>query len=186
MKNIQKLTLVFVKSLYLHIEDRTRIYLYTIVLLDVLRQTNLVLILDVHELLAAQLIICINTQLIDMCQVSDPVIPDLLCYPVCKQWISMKKETSLGNTICLIIELLRHHLIEVLKLLILQDLCMKLGNTIYRKACCDCKMCHLNLSVINDRHLLNLAVVSRISSLDLKNKTTVDLFCNLIDTRKQS
>ena len=40
-------------------------------------------------------------------------------YPVCKQRVSMKKESSLGDTVRLIVELLRHHLVEVFQLLLL-------------------------------------------------------------------
>ena len=98
----------------------------------------------------------------------------------------MSKETSLCDTVCFVVELLRHHLIEILQLLILEDLGMKACNTVYRVACNDRKVSHLNLSVIDDRHLLDLLEVSRIFLLDLKNETTVDLLDDLVDTRKQS
>ena len=68
----------------------------------------------------------------------------------------MQKESSLCNTIGLIIELLRTHLIEVLQLSLLQNLRMQLCYTVYRERTGDCQMCHLNLSVIQDRHILNL------------------------------
>ena len=96
----------------------------------------------------------------------------------------MKKETSLCNTICLIIELLRSHLIEVLQLSLFQNLCMKCCNTIYRVRTCDSKMCHLNLTIIKDSHVLNLILVARIHRLDLQYKSSVDLFYDLVDTRK--
>ena len=63
---------------------------------------------------------------------------------------------------------------------------MKACNTVYRVACNDRKVSHLNLSVIDDRHLLNFLEVSRIFLLDLKNETTVDLLDDLVYTRKQS
>ena len=57
MENVQKLSLVLMKSLNLNIEDRIRIYIDSIMLLDVLSKTKLVLILDIHELLLILLII---------------------------------------------------------------------------------------------------------------------------------
>ena len=63
---------------------------------------------------------------------------------------------------------------------------MKACNTVYRIACCDCKVSHLNLSVIDDSHLFDLLIISRIFCLDLKDETTVDLFDDLVYTRKQS
>ena len=53
MHNVQELSLVLMQSLNLYIEDRSRINLNTVVLLNILRKANLVLILDVHELLLA-------------------------------------------------------------------------------------------------------------------------------------
>ena len=98
----------------------------------------------------------------------------------------MKKETSLGDTVRLVVELLRHHLIEVTKLLFLKDLCVKLRNTVYREAADDCKVSHADLSVVNDRHSADLLVVTRISLLDLSYKAAVDLLNNLVNTRKQT
>ena len=48
------------QTLYLYIKDGTRIYIDSIVLLDVFCQTDLVLILDVHELVLTLLIIHIQ------------------------------------------------------------------------------------------------------------------------------
>ena len=45
------------QTLYLYIKDGTRINVDSVVLLDILCKTNLVLILDVHELLLALRII---------------------------------------------------------------------------------------------------------------------------------
>ena len=45
-------------------------------------------------------------------QVCDPVRSDMLCDPVCKEWICVEQETSLSDTVCLVVEFLRHHFIE--------------------------------------------------------------------------
>ena len=63
---------------------------------------------------------------------------------------------------------------------------MKSCNTIYRETCNDCKVCHLNLSVIDDCHLFDLLIVSRIFILYFDDKTTVNLFDDLIYTWKKS
>ena len=101
------------KSLNLYIEDRTRIYIDTVVLSDVFCQTQFVLVFDVHELLLCFFIIHINFQFGDLSQICDPFITDMLGYPVCQQRVCMKQETSLCDTVCLVVEFLRHHLIEV-------------------------------------------------------------------------
>ena len=48
------------QSLNLYIENRTWVYFHSVVLLDVLCQTQLVLVLDLHELLQCFLIIRID------------------------------------------------------------------------------------------------------------------------------
>ena len=97
----------------------------------------------------------------------------------------MHKETSLCDTICLVVELLRHHLIEVFQFLILQDLCMQLCNTVDRITCNDCKVCHLHLAVHQDCHLLNLFFITRILCSYLLDETAVDLLDDLVNTWKQ-
>lgn len=46
-------------------------------------------------------------------QICNPVWSDVVCNPCSKILISMKKETSLGDTVCLVVKFLRHHLIEI-------------------------------------------------------------------------
>ena len=113
VQDVQQLTFVLMKSLNLYIEDRTRIYIDTVVLSDVFCQTQFVLVFDVHELLLCFFIIHINFQFGDLSQICNPFITDMLGYQVCQQRVCMKQETSLCDTVCLVVEFLRHHLIEV-------------------------------------------------------------------------
>ena len=186
MKYVEKLSLILMKSLYLNIEYRTRVYVNTIVLLYVLSKTNLVAVLYLHKLALAQLVICVHLKLAYLRKVCNPVISNLLGNPVSKKRVAVKEETSLCYTIGLIVELLRHHLIEILKLLLLKNLCVELCNTVYRKSCCDCKMSHLDLSVIYNCHLAYLLLIARIHCLNLLNKTSVNLLNNLVNSRKKS
>ena len=174
------------KSLNLDIKYWVRVNINSVVLLNILCKANLVLILNLHELALALGIIHIYSKLLKFWQVCNPAITNLVCNPVSKKWITMKKESSLCDTISLIVELLRHHLIEIFKLLILQNLCVKLGNTIYREACSYGKMSHLNLTIIYNCHLSYLLLVTRIFSLNLFNKSSVNLFNNLVNSRKKS
>ena len=186
MQDVQKLTFVLMKSLNLYIEDRTWIYLYSVVLQDIFCQTNFVLVFDVHEFLLCFFIININFQFADLRQICDPFRSDMICYPVCKKLVSVKQETSLCDTVCLVVEFLRHHFIEIFQFLFLKDFCMKFCNTVYRVTCNDCKMSHFYLSIIEDCHLLDLVIISRIFSLNVKNETAIDLFDDLVYTWKQS
>ena len=132
------------------------------------------------------LIIYINSQAFDSRQIGDPLVTYMLGYPFCKKRVTMKQETSLGNTIGLVVEFLRHHLVEILQLSLLQDLSMQFSHTVYRITCHDCQMSHLYLTVHDNGHLLNLLIVVRVLFLDLNDKSAVDLLYDLVDTRKQS
>ena len=186
MKDIHQLSLILMKSLNLYIKDGTRIDINVVVLFDIFCQTHFVLVFDIHELMLCFLIIHIQSQLFDLRQISDPLVTNMSSYPFCQQRIAVKQETSLGNTIGLVVELLRHHLVEIFQFLFLQDLCMKSCNTIYRISCDNCKMSHLNLTVHDNRHLLDFLIVARILLLNLINKSAVDLLYDLVNTRKQS
>ena len=89
MQNVEQLTFVFMQTFYLHIKDRTWIYFDTIMLFDIFCKTQFILVFDIYELLLCFLISCINRQLFNMGKICDPVISDMLTYPVCKQWITM-------------------------------------------------------------------------------------------------
>src|SRR5699024_2254637 len=99
------------------------------------------------ELLLCLTVIGIGSQLFDLRKVGDPAFAHMLGYPVCQQRVSVKKETSLGDTVGLVVELLRHHLIKVFQLASLQDLSMKTCNTVDRIAADDRQTCHMHLSV---------------------------------------
>ena len=114
MQDIKKLTLVLMQSLYLNVKDGTRIYLNAVMLQNVMSKTHLVLIFDVHKFLLCLFVICINLQLFDLRQICDPFTAHMICYPVCKKRVPVKQKSSLGDTVCLIVELLRHHLVEIL------------------------------------------------------------------------
>ena len=186
MEDVHALTLVLMETFYLHIEDGTRIHVDAVVLLDILGKAQLVMVLDVHELLLASCIVCVDGQLLNMGQITDPLVADLIRHPVCKKRVSMKEEPSLGNAVCLVVELLRHHLIEVPKLLLFQNLRVKPCNAVYREAAHDGKVCHPHLSVVDDCHLADLLVIAGIQALDLFHEPAVDLLHDLINTRKQA
>ena len=186
MQDIHKLSLILMQSLNLYIKDRIRIDFDTIVLLDIFCQTDLILLFDLQKFLLCFRIGCIFCQILDLRKTCDPVFSDMLCYPVCKQWISMCKETSLCDTVGFIVKFLRKQFIEITKFLLLKNLCMQSCHTVDRISGNNCKICHLHLSVVENCHLAHLLLIIRIFCTDLFYKTAVDLIHDLIYTRKQS
>ena len=182
MQDIQELTFVLMQTLHLHVEDRARVNVNSVVLLDIFCKTYFVLILDLHELASCALILHIRFQFRDLGQVCDPAVADLVCDPVCEQRIAVREETSLRDTVRLVVELLRHHLIKILELLMLQDLCMELGNTVYGESGDDRHIRHAHLPIHKDRHLLHFILIARIHLADFDKEPAVDLLHDLVDT----
>ena len=174
------------KSLNLYIEDRAGIYFDSVVLQDVLCQTHLVLVFDVHKLLLCLLVVRIDLELMDLRKICDPVVTHMRCHPVCQQRIRMQQETSLCDAVCLVVEFLGHHLVEIFEFLMLQDLRVQSCHAVDRITGCDREMRHLNLPVVDDRHLADLFLIARIHLLDPCHKSAVDLLNDLIYTGKQS
>ena len=113
MENVHQLALIFVKPFDLHVENGARVHVNAVILLDVPGEAQLILVLDVHKLKLALLILCKEFQLLDMGKVGYPLISNLGGDPVCQKRVAVKQEPSLGYSVGLVVELLRHHLIEV-------------------------------------------------------------------------
>ena len=113
MKDVQQLPLVLVQTLHLHIENGSGVHIDAVVFFDIFRQPKLVLVLDIHELLLAFLVVRVYFQLLYMGQVGDPFVTDLISHPLSQQGVAVQQEAALGDTVGLIVELLRHHLVEV-------------------------------------------------------------------------
>ena len=119
MQDVQKLALIFMQPFYLHVKYGARIYLDSVVFFYIFSQTHLILVFDIHKLFLALGIIRIYLKIFDMGKVRCPFIADLAGYPLCQHRIAVKQESSLGDTIGLIIEFLRHHLVKIMQFLIL-------------------------------------------------------------------
>ncbi len=155
-------------------------------LFDIFGKTHLILVLDIHELMLRLLVVCVDRQPFHSGQIRNPLVSYMSRHPFRQKRIAMKQEASLGNSVSFVVEFLRHHLVEILQLLILQNLRVKPCYTIDRIAGSDGQMSHLHLAVHDDGHLLHFVIIVRIFLLDLNNKSPVDLFYDLVNTRKQS
>ena len=190
MQNVQQLSLVLVETLYLNIEDGTGIHFNSVVLKNIVCKANLVLVLDLHEFTLCLLILRIGLKLCDMGKIRDPLIPDMLRNPGSKKRVCVQKEAALCDSVGLIVELLREHLIEIMKRFILQNFRMKSCHTVYREAGNNCHVRHADLAIINDSHFGNLIadihtgiVVLR---MDFSLKAAVDFLHDLVDAGKQA
>ena len=189
MQDVQELTFVFVETFYLNVEDGSGIDFNTVVLQDIFRKADFVLVLDVEEFLSGSLVIRIDPELSHAGQVSDPLVADMIGDPVREQGVAVKEETPLRDAVGLVVELVREHLVEVLELTILEDLSMESGNTVDAVACHDRHIGHADLLVVDNAHAADLVVDIHagivIGLVDLALKSAVDLLNDLIDSGQQ-
>ena len=113
MKNVHKLAFVLMQTFYLNIKNGVRIYINAVMLFDVFCQANFIFVFNLHKFLLCLGVICQLSDLFDLRQIGDPAVSGILSYPVSQERISVKQETTLCDTIRLIVELLRSHLVEV-------------------------------------------------------------------------
>ena len=63
---------------------------------------------------------------------------------------------------------------------------MQSGNTIYGESGHNGHISHTHLAVVDNSHLADLLLISRITGLDFIYKAAVDLLHNLVDTGEKS
>ena len=64
VQNIEKLTLILVKTLHLHVKNRARIHLNAVVFFDIFCETHLVAVFDIHKFLLRLLIVRVYGKLL--------------------------------------------------------------------------------------------------------------------------
>ena len=108
------------KPFYLYIKDGVGIHVDSVVFFNVFGETQLVLVFDLHKFLLSLGIIHVFFKARDPGQIGYPAVAaQLFGDPVSQKRIAVKEETPLGDAVGLVVELLRHHLIEMLQFLIL-------------------------------------------------------------------
>ena len=186
MQHVQQLTFVFVQTFYLNIKDGIGVDVDAFCFFDILRQCNFICFLDFHETTAEVFIFCVRQEFFQFCQFCNPAIANGFRDEPSQTMVGMEEPSSLGDTICFIIEFFRIQFIEVLQFLMFQNFCMERRNTVYGMAAHNGKVCHTNLTVGNDCHTTEFFRVHAVFCLQFQTIAAVDFFHNLIDTRQQT
>ena len=189
MKDVQQLPFILVQTFYLNVEDGSGIDLDAVVLKDVIRQTDLVFILDIQEFLPGSLVIRIYPEFLHSGEVCDPLVSDVIGDPVRQQGVAVQQETPLGDAVGLVVELLGEHLVEVLELTVLEDLCVEPGNAVDAVTGDDRHIGHTDLTVIDDAHaalfLFDVGAGILVNSGDLRLEPVMDLLHDLVNAGKE-
>ena len=186
MQDIQQLSLVFMQSFYLNIEDGIRVHVDAFCFFDIVCQSDLVISLDRHETFTEGCIICIRDQFLQLIQICNPILTDFFTDQVSQFSVGVYQPSSLGDPVCFIVEFFRIQFIEISQFLIFQNFCMQRSYAVYGMAAYDGQISHADLTVSDDRHFSYLRRVIAVFFCQFQNETTVDFFHDLIDTRQQT
>ena len=179
-------TFVLVYPLHLHIIDGVRVNLQTVFVQNIFCQTNLVEVFDLHKLLQGLFIIRVNSHSFDPGEIRYPGWADIAGDPPGQNPVSFQKKAAVSHTVGLIIELVRHDLIEVAEEPGLEDRRMKLGNTVHGEGGNKAEIGHPDLVVMDDPHPVRPVEITGEHHIDVSDEAPVDLHDDLVDTRQQT
>ena len=176
---VHLLALVLMKALDLNVENTIRIQLHALMFADVLRKSQLVVLLDLADAVKNCAVILILQQILQPVRILLIRIGDGLRKIVGELMVAGKQPSAEGDAVCLVIELLRIDLVELVELRILKDLRMNGCNAVYREAVVNVDIGHMNAAIcINNLHIriLVFRTDAAIQLLDDRNQLRNHLF----------
>ena len=122
MQDIEKLSLILVQTLDLYIKNRIRIDFDVVMFQNISGEAFLVGALDRGKLLPLILVIDKRVKFLHLRKICHPLRSDQTAHPCCQALIAVEQETPLGDTVGLVVELIRLQIIEIAQSLFLQNL----------------------------------------------------------------
>ena len=155
IQSVHLLAFVLMETFYLNIEDRIFIQIHVLGLFHKLLKLQFFLHFDLGQLLQHLFIIFISQEFLQLICILLKSRSDKGLYISSQFPVAVQEPAAESNTVCLVVELLRIDLIEVVQLCILQDLCMKGSYAVYRKSVVDIHVSHVDsLIFVNDIYRL--------------------------------
>ncbi len=150
IKCIQLLTFVLMETFDLDIINTVCVDLLACIGLDKFCTSLLCVLFDLQDICKNVLISLKFKHFIKLKGIFAEAVADHGCDVLGQRMVTVKEPSAEGDSICLIIKFLRINLIELMKLCLLQDVCMKGCNTIDGKSVMDVHMCHVDQVILVD------------------------------------
>ncbi len=180
VQRVEQLALVFVNTLDLNIKQRSRINLDAGFALNQGSQPLFVLQLDVTPGLTERLVIQIFFQTGQTGQVSHPLLAQHLIQQCTQPGVGRSHPASGGNTVGLVVELVRPELIEVVEQPFFKQLGMQCSHAVDRVAANNRQMRHADFTVIANNRQPTLAFdIAGPFHCHFAQEATVDFFNDL-------
>ena len=134
---MEKLPLIRVYALDLHVKYRVRIDLYMVLVGDILRKPALALVFDLPQPRKKLRIVFKFKQCLKLFRIGDPSVAYIFRKQRCKLGIRFNEKTPVAYAVRLIVKFVRHKAVKFLERIRLQYLCMKRGDAVYGMAADD-------------------------------------------------
>ena len=185
VQDVEHLALVLVQALDLYIKDRVHVDLDAVVLLDIVRQTLLVVALDLAQLGEQRLVLAVVGEHLQLGRVLAVALADLALDQGSQLRVSLAQPAAVRNAVGNIAELGRVDLVEIVEYAVLEDLGVQRGYAVDRERARDRQMRHAHGVVRNDGELGDLLEVVREVVPQLAAEALVDLIDDLHDAGHQ-
>lgn len=120
------LSLVFVQTLYLNVEDTVCVENDTAFSLDILRKVLLVLLLYVKKFCKESLVVLVSLECGKLCAVLDELRADSLGEEFREVGVRLIEPSSVCNAVCYVLELLGSEAVLIVEYRVLDDLGVEL------------------------------------------------------------
>ena len=147
---VQLLTFVLVETFYLNIKDRIRAHFQSLSLAQVSAEVFFVLVFDLKQLIKNFVIIFVRQKFLKLCGVFLVSLSDRLVQQGGQTRIAVDEPAAECDSVCLVVELLRINLVEVVQLRVLEDLCVQSSNAVYTEPVVDIDMRHMHCVITVD------------------------------------
>ena len=147
---VELLTFVLVETFYLDIEDRIRAHFQPLSLAQVSAEIFFILMFDLKQLLKNFIVIFVCKKFLKLCGIFLIALSDRLVQQSGQTRIAVDEPAAECDTVCLVVELLRINLVEVVQLRVLEDLCVQSSNAVYAESVMDIDVCHMHCVVAVD------------------------------------
>ena len=181
---VQKLTLILVHTLCLHVEKRLRVDLQTLFFGDKLSKLFLLDLFNFTEPLQYRLIVFKLLELGKLGGILCIARADAIVQELGKFGIGLIEPTSVRNAVGDVGEFIGRIFIEIAENALLDDLAVQARNAVDFVRPHHAEIGHLDDVMIENRHSADFIPIARIAIPELLAETAVDLFDNRMNTRQ--
>ena len=185
MHDVEQLTLVCMQTLCLGIEDGVYIHFNTGAAADIGRKNLLAFLLDLQEFVLNLRIIDIVHQFFDLLEILFISLADGIIQQFLQLRVAVKHPAARCNTVGLVLEPLREHLIVLFEQGGLQQSAVHFRDTVYGMGHQHRKTGHVNDAVVDDAGVIPEVVAVRETLIQIMAVAAVDLIDDHVDTRQK-